>query len=52
MVWAGFSTGSSVPLDTMQEEYYTMMGWDTRGVPTQECLQDLGLEAGWSKTKQ
>ncbi len=41
----GPSGGSTVPLDTMLEEYYALMGWDADGVPTQEHLQELGLEA-------
>jgi len=41
----GPSVGSTVPLDTMLEEYYALMGWDADGVPTQERLQELGLEA-------
>ena len=44
----GPSTGNSVPLDTMLEEYYALMGWDADGVPTRERLQGLGLEAEWS----
>jgi aldehyde:ferredoxin oxidoreductase len=48
----GPSTGSIVPLDTMLEEYYALMGWDADGVPTQQRLQRLGLEAEWSRTLQ
>jgi aldehyde:ferredoxin oxidoreductase len=46
----GPSTGSTVPLDTMLEEYYALMGWDVDGVPTQERLQRLGLEAEGLRT--
>ena len=46
----GPSTGSKVSLDVMLEEYYTLMGWDADGVPTQEQLQKLGLEAEGSQT--
>jgi aldehyde:ferredoxin oxidoreductase len=46
----GPSTGSTVSLDVMLEEYYALMGWDADGVPTQEQLQKLGLEAEGSKT--
>ena len=38
-------------LDIMLEEYYALMGWGTDGVPTQERLQSLGLEAEGSKTQ-
>ncbi|GAB4533906.1 MAG: aldehyde ferredoxin oxidoreductase family protein [Anaerolineae bacterium] len=40
----GPSAGSSVPLDTMLEEYYALMGWDAQGVPAPERLQALGLQ--------
>jgi aldehyde:ferredoxin oxidoreductase len=31
--------------DRMLDEYYTLRGWDARGVPTRERLAALGLEA-------
>jgi aldehyde:ferredoxin oxidoreductase len=30
--------------DFMLDEYYSLRGWDARGVPTQERLKALGLE--------
>jgi aldehyde:ferredoxin oxidoreductase len=31
--------------DFMLDEYYSLRGWDARGVPTPERLRALGLEA-------
>jgi aldehyde:ferredoxin oxidoreductase len=44
----GPSTGSTVPLDTMLEEYYALMDWDIGGVPTQDRLLQLGLGEEWT----
>ncbi len=33
-----------VDLDTMLAEYYEYRGWDEKGIPTREKLQELGLE--------
>jgi aldehyde:ferredoxin oxidoreductase len=33
-----------VPLDKLLVEYYRWRGWDQRGVPTREKLEELGLE--------
>jgi aldehyde:ferredoxin oxidoreductase len=41
---SGPSQGSAVPLETMLNEYYSLMGWDANGVPTPERLQALGLQ--------
>jgi aldehyde:ferredoxin oxidoreductase len=30
--------------DRMLDEYYSLHGWDARGVPTPERLKGLGLE--------
>jgi aldehyde:ferredoxin oxidoreductase len=30
-------------LNTMLDEYYVSRGWDERGMPTQETLDELGL---------
>ena len=40
---AGPAEGHVVSLDPMLEEYYTLMGWNTDGVPTPERIQALGL---------
>ena len=48
MVWEGPQHGQQCLLD----EHYALMGWDMRGVPTQGRLQDIRLQAEWSKTKQ
>jgi aldehyde:ferredoxin oxidoreductase len=39
----GPSAGNRVDLDTMLDEYYTIMGWDDRGRPTVATLERLGL---------
>ncbi|HHW19434.1 MAG TPA: aldehyde ferredoxin oxidoreductase family protein [Firmicutes bacterium] len=40
----GFRAGKApVPLEPHLDEYYAMRGWGKNGVPTKECLQDLGL---------
>jgi aldehyde:ferredoxin oxidoreductase len=44
---SGPSQGNLVPLETMLGEYYTLMRWDSDGVPLQEQAGDLGLEAEW-----
>lgn len=41
---AGPSTNSVVPLERMLEEYYTVRKWSEQGVPTQEKLEELGLQ--------
>jgi aldehyde:ferredoxin oxidoreductase len=43
---SGPSRGSRVDLDTMLDEYYALMGWDEDGVPTPQCLAQLGLDGG------
>lgn len=32
-------------LDAMRTEYYDIRGWDQRGIPTSETLEQLGLRA-------
>jgi aldehyde:ferredoxin oxidoreductase len=29
--------------DFMKNEYYSVMGWDENGIPTDSCLSRLGL---------
>jgi aldehyde:ferredoxin oxidoreductase len=37
--------GVTVDLETLRREFYSALGWDDRtGVPTEECLQSLGIE--------
>lgn len=41
----GPMAGHDVPFDDMRKDYYRTMGWDPdTGVPTAECLAELGLE--------
>lgn len=40
----GPAAGQVVELAPMLEEYYRLMGWDMRGIPTAERLRALGLE--------
>lgn len=40
---SGPARGHVVELDPMLDEYYAMMGWDANGIPTHECLAELGL---------
>ncbi|MFH1132261.1 MAG: aldehyde ferredoxin oxidoreductase family protein [Pseudomonadota bacterium] len=40
----GPAKGHVVELDQMRTEYYSMMGWDERGVPTEEKVKELGLD--------
>jgi aldehyde:ferredoxin oxidoreductase len=42
---AGPSAGITVDLETMLSAYYRQRGWDENGVPTQEKLMQLGLDA-------
>ena len=30
-------------LDTAKQYYYNLMGWDSKGVPTPEKLEELGI---------
>jgi aldehyde:ferredoxin oxidoreductase len=42
---SGPSTGSVLELEQMLDEYYWVRGWDVKtGLPTQEKLEDLGLD--------
>ena len=41
---SGPAKGHVVELDPMLDEYYTLMGWDRNGVPTQERLRELQLD--------
>lgn len=42
---SGPSTGSVLELEQMLDEYYRVRGWDAEtGLPTQEKLEDLGLD--------
>ncbi len=37
------ATGHTVDVSRMLPEYYRLRGWDERGVPTREKLQELGI---------
>jgi aldehyde:ferredoxin oxidoreductase len=39
----GNSKGETLDLDKMLPEYYQLRGWDKRGIPTKEKLDELGL---------
>jgi aldehyde:ferredoxin oxidoreductase len=41
----GPARGSRVDLEPMLREFYGLMGWTERGVPSAEKLSELGLEA-------
>lgn len=43
-VTSGPSKGKVTELEVMLNEYYTARGWDEYGVPTDEKLEELGLE--------
>jgi len=49
---SGSSQGNTVPLDTMLDEYYRLMGWDSHGVPTPERMQELGLTREWEAARE
>jgi len=40
---SGPAKGHVVELDELRSEYYKLMGWDEKGVPTEETLVRLGL---------
>lgn len=40
----GPSKGSVHKLDVLLPEYYSVRGWDSNGIPTEETLKKLGLE--------
>ncbi|MGE5485525.1 MAG: aldehyde ferredoxin oxidoreductase family protein [Ignavibacteriales bacterium] len=41
----GFRAGKTpTPIDAYLDEYYKLRRWDSDGIPTKECLRDLGLE--------
>lgn len=42
-IQTGPSKGEVSHLDKMLPEYYKLRGWDTKGVPTEEKLQELSL---------
>jgi aldehyde:ferredoxin oxidoreductase len=42
---AGPAKGQVVELDPMLDEYYALVGWDTNGIPTNQQISKLGLEA-------
>jgi len=39
----GIGEGNTVPLAEMLDQYYSLRGWDSEGLPTAESLQRLGL---------
>jgi len=39
--------GVTIDIETLKGEFYSALGWDTNtGVPSRECLESLGIEAG------
>ena len=43
----GPRAGSRAELQDHLQTYYQLRGWDERGVPTREKLDELGLEDTW-----
>lgn len=43
-ILSGPSAGCTVDIEKMRDEYYSIMGWEENGVPSQKCLEELGLE--------
>jgi len=41
----GLSKGQMVEMDALLDDYYAVMGWDQKGIPTGEKIRELGLEA-------
>ncbi|GAB6159275.1 aldehyde ferredoxin oxidoreductase family protein [Desulfotomaculum varum] len=39
----GPTSGQTVNLDALLDEYYHVMGWDNNGIPTREKLAEMGL---------
>lgn len=39
----GFRAGKVPPVERLMQDYYTVRGWDAKGVPTKETLSRLGL---------
>ncbi|RLF01261.1 MAG: hypothetical protein DRJ59_06410, partial [Thermoprotei archaeon] len=39
----GGAKGQVVELDVMLKEYYSYRKWDSRGIPTREKLEELGI---------
>jgi aldehyde:ferredoxin oxidoreductase len=48
----GPSQGNTVPLEQMLSEYYTLMGWDSNGVPLPERMRRLQLHEEWEATQR
>ncbi len=48
---SGPSQGNTVPLDQMLDEYYELMGWDADGIPSEERMRKLGLQAEWEAAR-
>ncbi|MHA1729297.1 MAG: aldehyde ferredoxin oxidoreductase C-terminal domain-containing protein, partial [Promethearchaeota archaeon] len=45
----GKSAGSTVDLDSLLDDFYSVMGWDGNGIPTKEKLEELELtEINWN----
>ena len=40
----GSAGGQVVDLEPMLDEYYRIMGWDAKGVPTPERLKELEID--------
>jgi aldehyde:ferredoxin oxidoreductase len=41
---SGPAKGHTVDLDRLLDEYYTLMGWDINGIPTQSKINELELD--------
>jgi len=40
----GFRAGKvPVPIEPQLDKYYAMRRWDTNGIPTKQCLKEIGL---------
>lgn len=48
----GPSQGNTVPLNQMLDEYYDLMGWDSNGIPSEQRMQELGLQDEWEATRK
>lgn len=47
---SGPAKGHVVELDGMRAEYYSLMGWDENGVPTEEKIKELKLNEIWQSS--
>jgi len=40
---SGLSKGHKIDFENLLDEYYQVRGWDSKGVPTKEKLEELNL---------